>query len=150
MTNNMTTCSTLKKDQVSSCHMMVMWLENTEVLLIYFIIYYYTHNYIYTGHHYYTIGQRARIGGQTHSWYVSAKNAETNVVTVVRVWLCIQFVTAEVFFMMYISLIKGRRFYKPFSLLSRLLNFSSILGKRERRCRRGIFPSKISSSTRAM
>lgn len=37
------------------------------------------------GHHYYTIGQRARIGGQTHSWYVSAKNAETNVVTVVRV-----------------------------------------------------------------
>ena len=35
------------------------------------------------GHHYYTVGQKACIGGQPHAWFVARKDPLANTVTVV-------------------------------------------------------------------
>ena len=36
------------------------------------------------GHHFFTIGQRAKLGGRANAWFVAGKDPQNNTITVVR------------------------------------------------------------------
>ena len=61
---------------------MCMVSDNAETELHLGVALRFMFGYLLTGHHYYTIGQRARIGGRKCRYFVCGKDAAANVVTV--------------------------------------------------------------------
>ena len=78
-----TVCSTWRNALEISSTLMVKWWASTMVYRL-LVMVASTYFVWYTGHHMYTIGQGARLGGKKSKLFVSDKDPAGNVVTVVE------------------------------------------------------------------